>query len=122
MLGITFSFLQDIKNDVSNSYFVKIKTSSLSTCKIIVKQEKDVYLGCNMKQTLFWGSLKSSRPVQWAGYISQHLKQKIHLSIRGLFQKRQAGWLRKCFFKYSTEVTVVLEIQENSKVIANELP
>ena len=41
---------------------------------------------------------------------------------RGLFQKRQAGWLRKCFFKYSTEVTVVLEIQENSKVIASELP
>ena len=91
--------------------------------QIIVKQEKDVYLGCNMKQTLFWGSLgKSSRPVQWAGYIPQQLKQKVHLSIRGLFQEKQAGWLRKCLFKYSTEVTVVLEIQENSKVIASELP
>ena len=35
--------------------------------------------------------------------------------------KKQAGWLKKCLFKYSTEVRFVLEILENSKVIASEL-
>ena len=35
--------------------------------------------------------------------------------------KKHAGWLRKCLFKYSTEVRFVLEILENSKVIASEL-
>ena len=58
--------------------------------------------------------------MQWAGYLSQLLEQKVHLSISGLFEKKQAGWLRKCLFKYSTEVRFVLEILENSKVIASE--
>ena len=31
-------------------------------------------------------------------------------------------WLIKCLFKYSTEITFVLEILENSKIIASELP
>ena len=76
-----------------------------------------------MQQILFWRSSgKSSRRVQWAGFISQHLEQKIPLSISGLFQKKQARWLRKCHFKYSTEVAFVLEVLENSKVIASELP
>ena len=39
-----------------------------------------------------------------------------------LFQKKQAGWLRKWLFKYSTEVSFVKEILKNSNVIANELP
>ena len=35
----------------------------------------------------------------------------------------QAGWLRKCICKYSTEVfKFVLEILEKSKVIANVIP
>ena len=58
---------------------------------------------------------KSYRPAQWAEYISQHLEQKVHLSISGLFQKKQAVWLKKCLFKYSTGVKFVLEILENSK-------
>ena len=67
---------------------------------------------------LFCESLgKSSRPAQCEGYISQHLEQNIHLSISGLFQKKQAEWSRKCLFKYSTEVMFVFEILENSKVI-----
>ena len=54
-------------------------------------------------------------------FISQHLEQKVYLSISSLFRKEKAGWLRKCLFKYSTEVRFVLEILENSKVIASEL-
>ena len=53
-------------------------------------------------------------------FISQHLEQKVYLSISSLFRKEKAGWLRKCLFKYSTEVRFVLEILENSKVIASE--
>ena len=91
--------------------------------EIIGKQDKDVYFGCNMSQIFLGGSSgKSYRPVQWARYVSQHLEQKDHLNISGLFQKKQAGWLRKCLFKYSIEVRFVLEILENSKVIASELP
>ena len=91
--------------------------------QIIGKQEKGVYFGCNMQQILFWGSSgKSSKPVQWAGYIWQHLEQKVHLYNSVVFQKKQAGRLRKYFFKYSLEVSFVLEILEKSKVIASELP
>ena len=35
-------------------------------------------------------------------------------------RKKQAWWLMKCLFKYPTEVRFVLEILENSKVIASE--
>ena len=35
-------------------------------------------------------------------------------------RKKHTGWLTKCLFKYSTEVRFVLEILENSKVIASE--
>ena len=41
-----------------------------------------------MKQILVWESSGSSRIVQWAGYISQHVEQKVYLSISGLFQKK----------------------------------
>ena len=37
-------------------------------------------------------------------------------------KKKKAGWLRKCLLKYSTEVRFILEILENSKVIASEFP
>ena len=63
--------------------------------------------------------------MQWAGYMSQHLKQKVYLSISGLFQKKTSmvvEWLMKFLFKYSTEVRFVLEILEKSKLIASELP
>ena len=55
-------------------------------------------------------------------YISAPRTDKIYLSVSGLFQKNQAGWLRKCLFKYSTEVRFVLEILKNSKVITSKLP
>ena len=42
-----------------------------------------------MQQILFWeSSERSCRLVQWAGYISQQLEQKVYLSISGLFQKK----------------------------------
>ena len=38
-------------------------------------------------------------------------------------EKKQAGWLRKCLYKYSTEVSrFVLEILEKSKFIACVIP
>ena len=38
-------------------------------------------------------------------------------------EKKQAGWLRKCLCKYSTEVSrFVLEILEKSKVMASVIP
>ena len=33
-----------------------------------------------------------------------------------LQKKKQTGWLRKCLFKYSTDVRVVLEILKDLKV------
>ena len=60
--------------------------------------------------------------MQWAGYISQHLEQKVYLSISGLFQKKTSMVVDKYLFKYSTEVRFVLEILEKSKVIVSELP
>ena len=36
-------------------------------------------------------------------------------------EKKQAWWLMKCPFKYSPKVMFLLEIPENSKVIASEL-
>ena len=39
-----------------------------------------------------------------------------------LEKKKHAWWLIKCLFKYSTEVSFVLETPEKSKVIASELP
>ena len=95
----------------------------MQTSKLLGNKRKTYILDATCNKFYFGGILgKSCKPVQWAGYISQHLEQKVHLSISGLFQKKQAGWLRKCLLKYSTEVRFVLKILENSKVIASELP
>ena len=56
-----------------------------------------------------------------AGYISQHLEQKVTCLSVVCSRKKQAWWLIKWFLKYSTEVRFVLEIPENPKVIASEL-
>ena len=49
-------------------------------------------------------------------------EQNFYLSISSVLQKKQAVWLRKFLFKYSTEVKFVLEILGNLKFIASELP
>ena len=65
---------------------------------------------------------ESSRSVQWAEHISQHLEQKAHLSISGLLQTKLVGWLSKCLIKISNEVRFVLEILKTLKLMASELP
>ena len=57
------------------------------------------------------------------GMVSHHPDQKVCLYISDLFQKKkEAGWLKKCLCKYLTEISrFVLDILENSKVIANVL-
>ena len=72
---------------------------------------------------LFCESLgKISRPAQCEAISAPRAEYPFHLSISGLFQKKQAGWSRKCLFKYSTEVMFVFKILENSKVIGSKLP
>ena len=55
-------------------------------------------------------------------YISASRTEGLSLYQWFVPEKKQAGWFRKCLFKYSTEVRFVFEILENSKVIARELP
>ena len=63
-------------------------------------------------------------------FLGQCTKQGISaLRTKGLSfyqqsapEKKQAGGLRKCLYKYSTEVRFFLEILENPKFIASELP
>ena len=89
--------------------------------KIIGQQEKGVHFGCNLSQMLFWrGSGRSYRLVHWARYLNTKSRRSIFLSIV-FFRKKQAGWLRKCLFKYSTKVRIVLENLEKPKYIASEL-
>ena len=53
-------------------------------------------------------------------YVSAPRKEGLSAYQWSVPEKQQARWLRKCLFKYSTEVRFVLEILENSKVIASE--
>ena len=55
-------------------------------------------------------------------YISAPRKEGLSVYQWSLSEKnKHVGW-GNAFFKYSTEVWYVLEILENSKFIANELP
>ena len=67
------------------------------------------------------GPGRSSRPVQWAWYLSSQNRRSLCLSVF-CSRKKQTGWLRNCLCKYSWEVSrFILEILENSKVIASIL-
>ena len=55
-------------------------------------------------------------------YISTAKAKGISVYQWSFPEKKQAWWLMKCLFKYSTEVRFVLEILEKSKVIASEIP
>ena len=73
------SFLQDFKNGASNSYFVKI----------IEKQEKGVYIGCNMYVTEFvLGRFSKRFQASAVGKVFQHTEKKFYLSVIGLLQKK----------------------------------
>ena len=117
-------FLQNIKNGLSNSYFVKIKCFRLQTCKLLGKRRKTYVLDviCNK---FYFGEVQKKDLGHCSGqgiYLSTQNRRSICLSVGCSRKKKQAGWLRKCLLKYSTEVRFILEILENSKVIASEFP
>ena len=121
---MVFASLQDIKNGVSNSYFVKIKTFRLTTRKLLGSRRKTYILDVVCNRFYFGeNSGRSSRPVQCAGYLTTQKRRSICLSAVCSRKKKQAGWLRKCLCKYSTEVSrFVLEILVKSKFIASVIP
>ena len=93
----------------------------MQTCKLLGSRRKTYILDVICNKFYFGEERKLLGQCSGQGrFISQHLEQKVYLSISSLFRKEKAGWLRKCLFKYSTEVRFVLEILENSKVIASE--
>ena len=109
------------KNGISNSYFVKIKTSRMQTSKLLGNKKKAYILDVICNRICF-GEVQEEVLNQCIGQVSQHPEQKAYVSISGLFQKKQAGCLRKCFCKYSTEVSrFALEILEESYVIISKL-
>ena len=80
----------------------------LSDCKRANywEMEKDVYFGCNLSQILFWGgSGRSSRPVQWAGYLSSRKRRSICLSVVCSWKKTSSVVEEMPLNKYSTEVS-----------------
>ena len=117
------SFLQDMKNGVSNSYFVKIKTFRLQTSKVLGNRRRAHILDV-MCNKFYFGEVQEDVLGQCSGqgiYRSIQNRRSICLTVV-CYRKKPAQWLRKCLLKYSTEVRFVLEILENSKVIASELP
>ena len=100
------SFLQDIKNCVSNSYFVKIKTTRLQASKLLGNR-RGTYVWDATCNRFYFGEVQEEILDQCSrqGKLAPRTE---NLSIKGLFQKnpkKQAGWLRKCLRKYSNEVS-----------------
>ena len=119
----SLSFLQDIKNGISNPYFVKIQIFRLQTSKLLGNRRKTYILDviCNR---CYCGNVQEE-------VLGQCCEQGISISrtegvssISCLFQKKNKmrGW-GNALCKYSTEVSrFVLEILEKSKVIASMTP
>ena len=65
--------------------------------------------------TFYFGEIQEKALGQCSGHVVYISAPRIEdpTVFSGVFQKKQAAWLRKCLFKYSTEVRFVLEILEN---------
>ena len=51
-----------------------------------------VHFGCNMSPILFWeGSGRSSRSVQWSGYLSTHIRRTICPSVVSSRKNKQGS-------------------------------
>ena len=80
------SFFQDIKNDESNSYFVKIMTFRLHTGKLLENRRKGYILDvCYVDFIL--ESFREKFSARALGRVSQHPEQQVYVSIKGLLQK-----------------------------------
>ena len=108
---------------LSDSYFIKINTFRLHTCKLLGKRRKTnvLYLICNR---FYFGEVQEEVLGQCSGQgISVPRVEGISVYQWSVPEKNQARWLRKCLCKYFTEVSrFVLEILEKSKVIASVIP
>ena len=81
------SFLQDIKNGISNSYFVNIKAFRLQASNLL-DSRKACILDVMCKRFCF-GEVQEEVLGQCTGQgIFQHPEQKVYLSISDLFQKK----------------------------------
>ena len=72
----------------------------------------------------YFGEIQEEVIGQWSGQgISAPRPEGLSIYRWSLPEKKQAGWLRKCLCKYSTEISrFVLKILEKSKVIASVIP
>ena len=93
------NFLEDIKNGVSDSYFVKIKTFRLQISKLLGNRRRAYILSviCNefcLVEVQDRDSGRSPSLVSVLSKVSHHQNQKVCLSIISLFQKKteQVGW------------------------------
>ena len=70
---------------------LKKKTFRLQTSQLLGKRRKTYILDviCNR---YYFGEVQE----EVLGQCSQLPVKKVYLSISGLFQKKKAGWLRKC--------------------------
>ena len=82
--------IQDIKNGVSNSYFVKIKTFRLQTSKLLGKRRKTYILDviCNR---FYFGEVQKEVLGKCSGQGISVTREEVCLSISGLFQKKKTS-------------------------------
>ena len=117
------TYPKHIKNGVSNSYFVKIKTFRLQTSKLLGNRRKTYILDviCNR---FYFGEVQEEVLGQCSEQgISAPKEEGLSAYLWSVSQKKQAWWLKKLLCKYSTEVSrFVLETLEKWKFIASVIP
>ena len=118
---MVFASLQDIKNGVSNSYFVKIKTFRLKSSKLLGNRRKTYILDDICNRYRFWDVQEVVLGRCSRQGISVPRKESLSVCQWSVPEKKKrARWLKKCPCKYSTEVSrFVLEILGKSKFIAS---
>ena len=87
------SFLQDIKNCVSNSYFVKIKTTRLQASKLLGNRRGTYVWDATCNRFCFGVQEEVLDQCSRQGKLAPRTE---NVSIKGLFQKnaknKQGGW------------------------------
>ena len=83
----SISFLQDIKNGVSNSYFVKIKTFRLPTSKLSGNRRK-MYIVDVICNRFYFRENQEDVLGHGSGQGISASKKNVYLFISGLFQKK----------------------------------
>ena len=103
----------NFKNGASNSYFLKIETFRTRTAHVLE-------VVCNR---FYFGEIQEEVIGQCTGQAISAPRTEGLSAYPWPSLEKKASWLRKCFCRYSTEVSrFALEIVENLKVIVNMLP